>query len=159
MGRTRQPKGTSGKTVIEHVFIEDIVEDPTIPAHINSKFKTVQEWLNNICDNAKPEKSIQKFNINIAFSESSGDYIIFLWGVNTYNESKNRSVTKIEFEPSNMYFKLAKKEYDNVTREQVQNKLTSQLKDFTKTEKFRSSYLTKADAIILEFSGEAIWTK
>jgi hypothetical protein len=159
MGQSQKMKGDSVKTSAEYVIVEDIVEEPTIPMHIKSKFKTLQDWLYNICDNDEPKKSIQKFNINIIHSEPSGDYAICLWGVNTYNEGKNRSVTRIDFTPTNMYFKIPKKEYKNLTQEQLKLELTSQLKDFAKSEKFRNSYLTKANAIIMEFSGESIWTK
>jgi hypothetical protein len=152
-------KADSGKIVLQQVIIEDIVEEPIAPMDIKSKFKTLQEWLFNICDNDKPKKSIQKFNINITHSEPSGDYAICLWGVNTYDEGKKRSITRIDFMPTNMYYKIPKKIYKNLTQEQLKHELTSQLKDFTKTEKFKNSYLTKANAIILEFNGESIWTK
>ena len=159
MGRSQQKKGYSGKTFVQEVHVEVIVEDPTDPPHIKSKFKTLQDWLYNICDNDWPGKSIDKFNINISHSDPTGDYTIFLYGVNTYAEGENRFITRIEFELLHMYYKFPKKEYKSLTTEQFKAKLTSQLKDFTKTGKFKTSYLTKANAIIIEFSGEAIWTK
>jgi len=111
MGRSQHSKADSGKILIQEVHTEDVVEEPIEPEHVRSKFKTLQEWLINICNNNKPKKSIAEFYVN--FSESSGNYTIFLWGVNTYAEGKNRSITRIEFQPLNMYNNLAEKEYNN----------------------------------------------
>jgi len=55
-----------------------------------------------------------------------------------------------------MYFKLPEIEYKNLNREQLVGKPTAQLKDFTKTEKFKTSFLAKAKSITTDFKGE-IW--
>lgn len=84
--------------------------------------------------------------------------IIYLVGLNKYDKG-DTSHTRIKFEPSNMYFQLPNSEYKDLSRDQMLNKLTVQLKAFTKTEKFKSSFLAKANAIILESSGQTIWSK
>ncbi len=49
----------AGKVVVQDVVIEDVVDDvPPPPPHLTSNFKTLQDWLFNICDTEKPEKSI-----------------------------------------------------------------------------------------------------
>jgi hypothetical protein len=156
MANRQQPESDSGK-ISNHFIVEHRAEQRVSPANIKSKFKTLQSWLSNICDKDKPDKAITEYNFN--FFESSGEFTLYLTGVNTYEETPSRSITRIEFEPANMYFKLRKSEYKDLNREQLKDKLTSQLKDFTNTEKFRDSFLTKANAIITGYNGQKIWSK
>jgi hypothetical protein len=81
-----------------------------------------------------------------------------LIGVNKYVEGASIS-TRIEFEPSDMYFMLPKIEYGNLTNEQVKEKLEFQLKQFIESEKFASSFLANAKAVKIGFSNETIWPK
>lgn len=64
---------------------------------------------------------------------------------------------RIDFEPSNMYFQLPKGEYENLDREQVMNKVKVQLKDFTNTEKFKTSFFAQAKSITVN-SKDEIWS-
>lgn len=156
MAQSQQPKDDSGKTVVHEVtlqVVEDEIEPP--PPHLITKFKSLQEWLTDIFENDKPKKSIAKYKF--ALFESPNNYTIALIGVNTYNERQNRSVTRIEFEPANMYFKLPEKEFENLNRSQLTDKLTSQLKDLANTERFRNSFFTKANVVDLETNGQIIW--
>ncbi len=157
LAHSQNKKSDSGRVVVEHVHLEDIQEEPVFPTHIKSKFKTLQDWLFNICDNDKPKKSITEYKFGLF--ESANGHTLFFVGVNKYDEGKNRYRTRIEFEPSSMYFKLRKSEYENLNREQLLDKLTSQLTNFTNTEKFKTSFLSKANAIIFESNGRTIWSK
>ncbi len=65
----------------------------------------------------------------------------------------------IEFEPEEMYFPLPKSEFENMTYEQVKERITAGLRDFVKTDKFAQLFFVKANAIITEFDGETIWSK
>lgn len=157
MSCSQESKTESGKVEIKEVTLYDIVDDvEPPPPNFTSNFKTLQDWLFTICDDEKPEKSI--LNYNFGLFESSDDNIIYLVGVNKYDKG-DTSHTRIEFEPSNMYFQLPNSEYQNLGRDQILNKLTAQLKAFTNTEKFQNSFLAKANAIILESSGQTIWSK
>ena len=124
---------------------------------LTSRFATVQDWLFNICDTEQPKKSIAEYRF-ILYT-SSIEYTLYLRGVNIYEEEKNNFITHIEFEPKEMYFPLPKSEFENITYEQVKERLIAQLKDFTTTDKFAQSFFAKADAIITEFGGEIIWSK
>ncbi len=135
--------------------VEDDVSPP--PPDLISEFKTLQDWLFDVCKNNKPEKSIAKYKFGLF--ESQDEHTIFLAGVNTYDEGKDHSRIRIEFEPSNMYFKLPKGEFDNLDRRHLLEKLASQLTDFTKTEKFKNSFLSKASAIVFVSNGQTIWSK
>jgi hypothetical protein len=141
---------------VVHVTLTEVVDeqpDPP-PPELETKFNSIQEWLVTICDGNKPEKSIDTYQIGLF--ESPVDYILFLAGFNTHTQG-NRAVTNIDFEPSNMYFRLPVNEYHNLTRKEIIAKLKTQLIDFTKSEKFKKSFLAQAKSIKIDFNGE-IWS-
>ncbi|HEY1871777.1 MAG TPA: hypothetical protein VGG71_12015 [Chitinophagaceae bacterium] len=160
MNQNQDASHNPGKTSTQIVHIEHTTyePDPPHPEEIQSKFKNLDDWLNSICDGENPEKPIEIYRINIFLTEPSGDRTIYLLGENTYNEGNNHSITRIEYEPSNMYYNL-KNEYKKLTWEELKIKITFQVKEFTKSDKFKASFLSKANAIIMGFSGESIWKK
>ena len=103
-----------------------------------------------------PEKPISEYRIGLFESEQA--YTITLVGVNTYENGEYTTVIQIEFKPTNMYFALPESYFRNSTREQLLDKLCSELKDFTSTEKFKASFLTKGDIGVFETTGEIIWS-
>ena len=154
----QQNKNDSAKVIVQHgrfEVVEDVIEPP--PPHLVSKFAALQDWLLNICEKDQPQKLISKYTVGLF--ESPNDYTLVLVGVNTYDENENRSVTRIEFEPTNMYFKLPEAYYQNLSREQLLDKLTSQLKDFANTERFKTSFFSKATVFVFETNGKTIWRK
>ena len=150
-------KAEPGKVEHKEITLVDIVDDvPPPPDELTSKFKNIKEWMFTICDGNKPEKSIGSYEFG--FFESSNDYTMFLVGLNKYNNG-DTFYTRIEFEPSNMYFQLPKMEYKNLNREELVKKLATELKDFTYTEKFKSSFLANADSIVLATNRQTLWSK
>ena len=143
--------------VVEGTFevVEDAIEPP--PPNLTSTFKTLKDWLVNICEKDTPKKSIATYNFGLF--ESPNDNTLVLVGVNTYDEGKYRTIIRIDFEPTNMYFKLPKAYYKSLDREQLLDKLASQLKDFAKTEKFKNSFFTEANVVVFESNGQKIWSK
>jgi len=119
---------------------------------IKTKFKTLKEWILNICEDKEPQKSIERIIFGYQTS-SIGEYKFYFYGVNTYLE-ESQSVTRIDFEPSNMAFKPPKKAYKNLSQQQMKEKIVSELKDAINTKKFKNSFLAKSNYI--EFSGEEI---
>lgn len=82
MAYNQQPKKDSVKVTVHEVtlqVVEDGIEPP--PPHLTTKFKSLQDWLINICDNDKPKKSISKYKFELF--ESPNNYTIALIGVNT----------------------------------------------------------------------------
>ena len=160
MALSQKEKRDSGKIIVQDVDISDTVEEQEFkisPTRIKTRFKTLEGWLSNIDHNEKPTKHISEFEFN--FIESGGKYTLYLIGKNTYKKSDSHTVIRIEFEPANMYFKLSNSEYKNLNRQQLAEKLTSKLKEFTKTEEFKTSFLSDADIISLAFNGAIIWSK
>ena len=140
---------------VEH--FEYVIEEPEPPyEQVSSQFKAVQEWLHHICKTEKPGKP----NLDYSFSlfESPNEYTLCLTGVKTYDEIKYRSVTRIEWEPDNMYFILPQSEYKSLTPEQVREQLFTQLKAFTTTNDFKHSFFHQAQSIKAEWKGE-LWTR
>jgi hypothetical protein len=142
------------KYIIEHVHIEetvDAVEPP--PPNIKRTFKNLHDWLFDICDSEKPKMAIANYSLGVF--ESPDSRVLFLVGLNKYT---NPNYEKIDFEPKNMYFLLPTEDYRDLTWEQLADKLTEQLRDFTKTQKFTNSYLADANSIVLN-GNKVIWSK
>ncbi|HEU5052802.1 MAG TPA: hypothetical protein VFT78_06805 [Hanamia sp.] len=157
MASAQQNKDDPGKVLVQRQIeiVIDVIEPP--PPHLVSNFATMQDWLLNICERDKPQKPISKYAVGLF--ESLNDYTLFLIGMNTYDEDKHRSEIRIEFEPTNMYFKLHEGYFQNLSREQLLEKLTSDLKDFAKTVRFKTSFFSKATSFVFETNGHTIWSK
>ena len=156
---SEKAKTESVKVEVKEVTVHDVIVmddvEPPLPG-LTSNFKTIQDWLLSICDDKKPGKSIANYEFGLF--ESPDDYTICLVGINRYSKG-DTSYTRIEFEPSNMYFQLPNGEYKNLNRDELVNRLISQIKDFTKTKKFQSSFFTEADKITFTTNGQTIWSK
>jgi hypothetical protein len=142
------------KYIIEPIHIEetvDMVEPP--PPDIKPTFKTLHDWLIDICDSEKPEIPIANYSFGVF--ESPDSRVLFMVGLNKYTDPNHE---KIDFEPRNMYFLLPTEDYRDMTLEQMADKLARQLRDFTKTQKFTNSYLADANSIVLN-GNQIIWSK
>ena len=155
MAHSQNSKHDSSKYIVQEVHLEETVDDvmPPAPEQI-SVFNTTEEWLINICDSSKPKKSIQVFEFGLF--ESNNEHILFLVGKNTYRKSETVSRIRIEFEPTNNSFKLPESEYKGLTRLAVMDRLTKELQAFAKTEKFKQSFLGKADKVVFSWNGQVI---
>jgi len=121
------------------------------PATINTNFNTLQDWLVNICNSENPRQFISKYEMG--YFESPNEYVVYLIGKNQYENEE-----KIDFKPLNTYFLLPQKEYGKLSREQLLNRLRTEIVEFTKTNKFKESFLAKADSISLA-GNTLIWSK
>ena len=141
------------------------VEVPIAPARFKSKHKTLKEWLFAVCDGDKPEKPVEEFVIGFGVGNevtkvSSSEYIIFsLYGTNSYRNDTHSQDIRIEFSPPNMYFKASKKGYESLDKQQLENKISLQLKEVLFTEKAKSSFLADASFISFSFNGEKVLLK
>ena len=81
-----------------------------------------------------------------------------LVGLNTKEEDKYNSITTIDFQPADSYFKIPTSQTEGHTRDQVIKKINNELNEFLKSEKFKSSFLINANSIHTDFSGE-IWSR
>ena len=139
------------KYIVEHVHLQEIKDDiEPPPLDLKPTFKSVEDWLYNICESDSPKKYISHYSIGIF--ESKDSYILFLVGL---NRTKNHE--KVDFQPTNMYFLVSKVEYKVLGIEQFINKMAMQLKTFTETKKFEDSFLAKSNSIV--FDNAVIWAK
>lgn len=133
------------------------VEPPSPPpANIVSKFENIEQWLLSICNGIAPDKSVDTYEISS--SEAPGNYILCLVGTNT-EEVGNRVTTRIAFRPPEMFYKLAEKEYQHLTTEEIRSRISKEAREFTTTKAFKESFLAKANTVWIAFSGEKIWSK
>jgi len=152
--------GQSTKSEVKTVTVQDTEEEEIMeppPPRLVSKFQTVDAWLTNICGNNQPKKAIAKYSVGLF--ESKDDYTLFIAGFNTYETDINHSSTRMDFEPKNMYFRLPKSYYNNLTRNQVLAKITSSLKKFTTTSTFKNSFLAEANLVVFDTNGTTLWTR
>ena len=154
----KSSKNMSQKKTITKKFtittIEALVPPP--PPDLDSKFYSLQDWLQNIIDQDNALKNIGEFRFGL--SQHPDDYFIYLVGVNTYNDSYKTQI-KIEFRPQNMYFKLPRVYWEGLDRQQLTIKLIKYLSDFTNTQKFKTSFLSNAQRIIFWGKTVVIWSK
>jgi hypothetical protein len=146
------------RTIVQHVTFsvnQDIAEPP--PPNLVSKYETLQEWLVNMCNTEKPEKAISQYSFGLFISPN--EYTLIMTGINNYRRGSSTRAIRIEFQPKDMYYVLPKKYSANLTRDQVYEKIVADLKDFTKTNTFQSSFLSKADKLVFESNGKVVWCK
>lgn len=134
---------------------EDDMQLP--PFELKSEFKTPDDWLNYICTHEKPGKQIEKFRFGLF--ESPDKYILCLDGINTIQKDNNNTVSNVEFQPKKMFFPVPENFYKDLSYDGVVNKLFAALKDFAQTKTFLQSFFTKANTVMFETTGQAIWTK
>ncbi|MBN8854505.1 MAG: hypothetical protein BGO55_21480 [Sphingobacteriales bacterium 50-39] len=126
-------------------------EDNLPEVTIESSFKTLNEWLFAICDSDKPTKAIAKYSLGLI--EAEHERILFLVGINT--DSRRMF---IDFRPTNMYFLIPNDRYKNLNKEQLISQLTTDLIEFTNTDKFKSSFLAESKSVTFNDS-IVIWSK
>jgi len=160
MSQGQNTNKKSSKGIIQIVHAEAKVEYPRTITEIKSKAKSIKDWMFNICDGKKPDKSIAEFILE--FSESSKDgYRLRFYGVNIYKNTTNGNDVKIDYEPnpSDMYFIPEKSEYEKLTYKQFKEKITIHIKETLNSEKIKSSFLSEANYIYLSFRDEKIMLK
>src|SRR4028119_915574 len=124
---------------VEHVVFTSEEDDPhPPPPGFTSHYKNLKDWLISISESEKPKKAIATYHIGLF--EGQDEYTLCLTGINTYEVSQHHTATQIDFAPKDMYFVLPASEYSGLKREQVLKSLTSHLKEFIASDKFRLSF-------------------
>ena len=140
--------------IIEHVHFEEIVDavEPP-PPNLKPTFNNLHDWLTHLCGAEKPKMPIAHYELGVF--ESSESQVLYIVGINKYN---NPEYQKIDFLPANMYLLLPRVYYEDLTREQLADKLAKELREFTLSSKFKDSYLATSNSIILN-GNKLIWIK
>jgi len=149
----------------------NIIPPPPTPPR-TSPFSAMEEWLLRTCETETPEKASEIYHFRLIGSEMN--FTIWFFGSRTeqlpqsssehtpFNSTRypiQSGSEQTHFNSSTMYYPLKTNEFLNLTKEQVLDKITSQLKAFTNTDKFKKSFFAKAKAIVADFNGETIWRR
>ena len=140
------------ETRIEHLSMtetERAAPEPPPPSFSCSNSVTLQEWFFKLCDAVKPEKNVIAYNFGLFQTDSC--YAIHLVDSIQYEKNDRDTARKNEPDTSVSYYPLSKGEYEALEWKQVLNKIKSQVKEFLNTEKFKNSYLAKAETITMHF--------
>lgn len=158
MASSQQNSGDTSKLISEETIITETEEDVSPPPPgLTKKFKNVTGWLSHLCLKNKPVETGLEYKFGLF--ESPGDYTLFLVGNKIDDQNENLIISSIGFEPESMYFSLPKAYFKNLNREQLLEKVTTDLKSFTTTSKFKESFLKEAKEIVFEANGQIIWKK
>lgn len=150
------------KIIVENVTIESIDSNaegnypppppPPLPekqSPPNPSFKSLNDWITNICLTENPDKKIIAYNFGLFETEEG--YTIYLMGSETYNKQNDDWATSTDFSPQYDTYLLPLKEYKNIEWDKTLKKITKELKLFTTTSIFKKSFLAKAKAITVGF--------
>ena len=132
---------------------KDVFAPPPPGYPIHSPFQTIHEWLSAICDAEPPAVPVSVYSFGVF--ESPDEWLLFVVGENSTQKDQYTSATHIGFKPSLMYFLLPKAQHERKLSNEVKAQLRRELEAFTRTEKFRSSFLAKAYSA--EWNGETFW--
>ena len=137
------------------VFADQIPIPPPPGRYGKSIYNSLEEWLHAICD--APPPSIPVVSYGFGVFEGSQEWLMFLVGQNNYAGQANLGAKKIAYElPSTLkFFPLPKEEFEGKVPKDVRNQLVVQLTQFTETNIFKTSFLSKAFNI--SFNGEIFW--
>ncbi|MBE7169014.1 MAG: hypothetical protein INR73_00395 [Williamsia sp.] len=123
-------------------------------SRVVTPFKSIQEWLQFLCEHEHHSEPVSEYMI--AFSEPPR-VLAYLVGRN-HGIEQGVPVTRIVFQPKQyMWFKLPTKKYGGLTRQQLVEKIHSELKEFFTTEQFKKSFLARGYNISTNFQ-EDIWS-
>lgn len=151
---TAMDDGTQRHIVIEQVsFTQEEDDVPPPPPELASRFASVQEWLIHMIGTEQPDSSVTTYQFDLFQSGSS--YTVSLVGLIAFS-SGTREVKRIHFQPSQMYYPLPESDYKGLSWQEANDKLTVQLKEFTRTGRFQNSFLAQARAITTGYNGAKI---
>ncbi|HEU4861043.1 MAG TPA: hypothetical protein VFT15_14450 [Chitinophagaceae bacterium] len=131
------------------------VEYPAPPGpRVVTPFNSILEWLNFICEHEQCSEPVSEYMI--AFSEPPRS-LANLVGYN-HEVEEGVPISRIVFQPRQyMWFELPEKEYGGLTRDQLINKVHSELKQFFTTQQFKRSFLARGYNISTNFQ-EDVWS-
>jgi len=136
-------------------LVQHRTEHPVPPSsRFVTPFNSLQEWLQYLCEHEHRSEPVSEYMI--AFSEPP-HVLAYLVGHN-HGVEQGVPVTRIVFQPKQyMWFELPQKIYRGLTREQLIDKVHSELSEFFKTEHFKKSFLARGYNISTNFQ-EDIWS-
>lgn len=147
--------GQEKKYFVQHVRVTEIKDVPEMP--ILSKalptFQSVNNWLSAVCNSKKPTKAIETYHIY--FLEEDSEIVLLIVGLN-FSQKNDVVKTRIDFYPENSSYSIPFNTFKDLTHEELLRYLCTQIKEFTKSEKFINSFLSEAKSLTTNVS-EELW--
>ncbi|HET6996813.1 MAG TPA: hypothetical protein VFI06_17590 [Chitinophagaceae bacterium] len=122
---------------------------PPPPPGFVSPFKILEEWLSYISAE-KPEKPIA--DVQFCLDDLEGRNTLSVYGINRYDVDKDVIAYRDDFKPTHRFFPLPKDEYEHLSQQQLRERVLHELKEFMKTEKFKSSFMGQSESARINFS-------
>jgi hypothetical protein len=120
-----------------------------------SDFNSVKQWLFHICDNAVLPKTTISDYLFVLYGARAHDTLT-IYGYNLSREN-NVSTSQVDFTlPLDMCMTLHQKDYTELSKKILRERIKNEIKEFTQTSKFYSSFLSKSRTISLDSKGD-IW--
>lgn len=117
----------------------------------------LNNWLNSILKNEKPDNTIEAFYIGIF--ESGDGYMLYLTGSEYFDDNDDDWACNQDFIPQNRYCILPN-EYSNYQWEKILSLVITEVKDFMQTPEYQNSFLNNSKAIAVGFDdGDLIRVK
>jgi hypothetical protein len=137
------------KTVRLSLTVHMEPPSPPPPPGFTSPFKSLNDWLFYLCD-VQQEKSIA--DLQFSLDDSPGNSMLSVEGFNKFDVDKDVVEYRIDFKPAHQFFPLSKEEYGRLSIQQLRTRVSNELIEFIKSDKFRNSFLAKTDSIRINFS-------
>jgi hypothetical protein len=137
-----------GTAVAMGIAYTDTPPAPPLPGYV-SPFKSVQEWLFYVCDTAKPEVVVE--DIQFGLVEYPDGYMLSVVGYYEVEVSFNAIAHRLTLKPGHPFFPLPKEYYQNLSKQQLREKIQQELTEFIGSKTFQQSVLAKAETIKLNF--------
>ena len=118
--------------------------------HFNTEFimkQIIKEWFEKLNETEKIPTNI--IAINFGLFESDKNYILYLIGSKTYDESDDDWATEVDYEPKNKYLKL--NDTKNMDWKEVQNETEKIIVELIYVENFEDSIFSKINNITVGF--------
>jgi hypothetical protein len=132
-----------------------IIEVVVPPRHIETDFKSINEWLTAICDSNNPKQLVDEFIISLTLSSVDG-YRLTLQGTTNYRNKTRGIDSKIVFEPVNMFYKLPDADYKDLDYKRAGNKVYLQLQQALNIQKISKFFLIHGKARFIRFDEKQI---
>ena len=146
------------KNEVVSIRVHTTPPPPPPPPEYTSPFKTLEEWLNYLCETNQPEKNITEYNFSVYGSIQAGIKFLCLIGINRYYPEPDVTEERIEFKPARHMFFTLPEVYADLSQQQLRQRLANELKEFTKSTKFHGSFLSKAKVITNNYE-DTIWSR
>lgn len=107
------------------------------------------EWVDNINETEKIDKSIIAFNFGLFESEEG--FTMYLTGSKVFDEDDDDWATDMDFEPNQKYFSFGNDFLINKDWQDILKYAESLVQSYVKSEDFKTSIFAQAIAITLGF--------